>query len=191
MVEFSLTAEPFTGYFDQTSKNVKLREIFDMAVVSLAIPLGETLIAEKTLKSAFGMAIPDIGLSFLSNKKNVRIVRLSIDQAFVIFPRALHETGAAHYITDIVKGKFYVTDQSDVWVMFEISGKGVRRALERICTLNLGPTAFEINAAARTSMEYLGTIIIRNDKDSFLLMSASSSANSFLNAVEKSIENTA
>ena len=75
--------------------------------------------------------------------------------------------------------------------MFEISGKGVRRALERICSLNLGPTVFEIDAAARTSMEYLGTIIIRNDEDSFLLMSASSSANSFLNAVEKSIENTA
>ena len=38
-------------------------------------------------------------------------------------------------------------------------------------------------------MEHLGTIIIRTEQDTFLLLSASSSAGSFLHAVETSIRN--
>ena len=42
---------------------------------------------------------------------------------------------------------------------------------------------------ARTSMEHLDTLIIRTAENSYHLMSASSSAGSFLHAVETSIKN--
>jgi sarcosine oxidase subunit gamma len=38
-------------------------------------------------------------------------------------------------------------------------------------------------------MEHLGTIVLRDGTDSFLLLSAHSSAESFLHAVETSIRN--
>ena len=121
----------------------------------------------------------------------MRLVRLGIDQLFIIFPRAQKDAGAEPHTAKILGGGFYTTDQSDVWVTLELSGAGARRALERICPLDLMPESFGIGAAARTTMEHLGTIIIRNDADSFLLMSASSSAQSFLHALETSIINTA
>jgi len=70
------------------------------------------------------------------------------------------------------------------------SGSGVRTALERLCPLDLHPDAFAVNTAQRTVMEHMGAMIVRTNDDQFLLMSASSSARSFLHAVETSITNT-
>ncbi|MDX1786447.1 MAG: sarcosine oxidase subunit gamma, partial [Roseovarius sp.] len=72
-----------------------------------------------------------------------------------------------------------------------ISGPGSLAALERICMLDLHPDAFKVNAVARTVMEHMGAIIARTGEDTYLLLSASSSAKSFLHAIELSIENTA
>ena len=143
------------------------------------------------MRAAFSVDLPEVGLSALSQDSAMRILRLGTDQAFVVFPRAQQDTGAEPHIADLLGGVFYTTDQSDVWVTLELSGAGARRALERICPLNLAPDAFGIGAVARTSMEHLGTVIIRTCDDSFLLMSASSSAHSFLHAIETSIANTA
>ena len=191
MADFTLTAEPFLGRFEQHYDDVTLREIYDVAVVSAAIPLRKLTAAKKAVSAAFGVDLPEVGMSALSQDSDMRILRLGTDQAFVVFPRAQHDTGAEPHVADLLGGVFYTTDQSDVWVTLEISGTGARRALERICPLNIAPAAFGIGATARTSMEHLGTIIIRNGEDSFLLMSASSSAHSFLHAIETSIANTA
>ena len=191
MAEFTLTAEPFLGRYEQSFVGVKMREIYDVALVSAAVPLGKLTAAKRAVKSALGVALPNIGGSVRSKDGNIRILRLGSDQALVIFPRAQHKTGAEPHIAALLDGKFYTTDQSDVWSMLELSGKGARLALERICPLDLSASAFAIGAVARTSMQHLGTIIIRSDEDSFLLMSASSSAQSFLHALETSINNTA
>ena len=84
-----------------------------------------------------------------------------------------------------------MTLQSDNWVGVRISGTRSRDALERICPLDLHPDVFGIDQVARTVMEHLGVIILREDKDSFLMLSASSSAKSFLHAIETSIHNVA
>lgn len=191
MGDYVLTAEPFLGRYERSYEAVKLREIYDVAVVSAAIPLGKETASQKAIKTAFGVTMPKVGRSALSKDENMRLVRLGIDQLFIMFPRAQKDAGAEPHTAKILGGGFYTTDQSDVWVTLELSGAGARRALERICPLDLMPESFGIGAAARTTMEHLGTIIIRNDADSFLLMSASSSAQSFLLALETSIINTA
>ena len=191
MADFTLTAEPFLGRFEQHYDDVKLREIYDVAVVSAAIPLRKLTAAKKAVRVAFGVDLPEVGLSALSQDSAMRILRLGTDQAFVVFPRAQQDTGAEPHIADLLGDVFYTTDQSDVWVTLEMSGAGARRALERICPLNIAPDTFKVGAVARTSMEHLGTIIIRTGEDNFLLLSASSSAQSFLHALETSIINTA
>ena len=82
----------------------------------------------------------------------------------------------------------YITDQTDAWVVLELSGASSREALERICQIDLNKDAFKLNSMARTSMEHMSAIIVRTSKDTFLLMSASSSAFSFLHAVELSAQ---
>ena len=98
---------------------------------------------------------------------------------------------AEPFVAKKIKGAAYTTDQTDVWTGLEIAGSRARTALERICPIDLHPDSFDVGDAARTTMEHLGTLIIRTDEDTFLLMSGSSSAKSFLHAVETSIQNTA
>ena len=73
--------------------------------------------------------------------------------------------------------------------MLRLRGEKAREALERICLLDLDESAFQVGDAARTAMEHLGTVILREGSDCFLLMSAGSSAKSFLHAVETSVRN--
>ena len=65
----------------------------------------------------------------------------------------------------------YTTDQTDVWVVLEISGPETSAALERLCPLDLG--LFEDGTAARTVMEHMGAMIVQLSADRFLLLSAS------------------
>lgn len=189
MPEFTLTSAPPLAGYDQSFDGVKLGAPVDLAIVSIALPLGGEVAAEKAIKSAYGAALPAPGKSVLSKDGLARLVRLSSDAAFVIFTHATPD--AEPHVAEKLKGAAYTTDQTDVWSALEISGAKARTALERICPIDLHPDAFTDGDAARTSMEHLGTLIIRTGGDAFLLLSASSSAKSFLHAVETSIHNTA
>ena len=78
--------------------------------------------------------------------------------------------------------------ETDAWVVLQISGPDVRAVLERLCPLDLHDATCPIDSAQRTVMEHMGAIIIRTAPDRFLLLSASSSAKSFLHAVETSLK---
>jgi len=83
----------------------------------------------------------------------------------------------------------YCTDQSDSWVTLELTGPNALHALERICPVDLRPDIFTVGSVARTTMEHLGVIIARVGEDQYWLMSASSSAESFLHAITLSVNN--
>lgn len=189
MPESTLTSAPPLAGYDQSFDGVSLRAPADLAIVSIALPLGGEAAAEKAIKTAYGAALPAPGKSALSKDGTARLVRLSPDAAFVVFQHATPD--AEPHVAGKLKGAAYTTDQTDVWSALEISGAKARTALERICPIDLHPDAFADGDAARTTMEHLGTFIIRTGNDTFLLMSGSSSAKSFLHAVETSIHNTA
>ena len=187
MLDFQLVSVPPLAGYDQSFDGVQLKAPADLAIVSMALPLGGEAAAEKAIKSAYGAALPDVGNSVLSKDGGARLVRLSLDAAFVIFT---HDTpDAESHVAGKLKGAVYTTDQTDVWTGLEISGPRARTALERICPIDIHPDSFAIGAAARTTMEHLGTLIIRTGDDAYLLLSASSSAGSFLHAVETSMKN--
>ena len=114
-------------------------------------------------------------------------MRLAPDQAFAIFSLATPD--AEEMVSKHTKKALYLTDQTDVWSGLEVSGPLALAALERICPIDLHDDAFAIGDAARTVMEYLGVLIIRTDDEAYLLLSASSSAGSFLHMLETSIRN--
>jgi len=186
VAELHLTAAPTLGGYAKDFDGVTLREVTDMAIVSLAIPLGGEAKAEAALKSAFGVELPAVGASVIGTD-NARLVRLGVDQAFVLFP--CDTPDAEPQIARRLRGAVYTTDQTDVWVAMEVSGALARTVLERVCPLDLCESAFAIDQSARTSMEHMGTIITRTGNDTFLLLSASSSARSFLHMLETSVFN--
>ena len=188
MLDFELVSAPPLAGYDQSFEGVTLKAPADLAIVSMALPLGGEAAAEKAIKVAFGAGLPEIGKSVVG-KGDVRLVRLSLDSAFAIFTHATPD--AEPHVADKLKGAAYTTDQTDVWTGLEIAGPNARTALERICPIDLHASGFAEGDAARTTMEHLGTLIIRTGDDTFLLLSASSSAKSFLHAVETSIHNTA
>lgn len=185
MAEYTLISAPPLAGVDQTHGDIRLTAPKDLAIVSVALPLGGEEAALKAVASSYGTDLPDVGKSAMAGE--ARLVRLGADQAFILFQRT--EPDAEQVVAGKLGETAYLTDQTDTWCGLEISGPGSRTALERICPLDLHADAFAEHDAARTVMEHLGVIIIRTGQDSFLLLSASSSAGSFLHAVETSIKN--
>ncbi len=187
MPDFTLTAAPPLAGYDRSFGDIKLSAPKDLAIVSIALPLGGEDAAKKAIKTAFGIALPEVGMSATTKGSAEAIMRLGVDQAFVLFASTTPD--AERQIAAKLKGAAYTTDQTDAWCALEISGPGARRALERICPIDLHPDAFAVGAIARTVMEHMGSIIARTGEDTYLLLSASSSAKSFLHAVELSAKN--
>lgn len=185
MPEFSLISAPPLAGYDETIGGIRLRAPEGVAIVSIALPLGGEAAAEKAVKAAYGVALPEVGQSVVT--KDARLVRLGVDQAFVMFNHT--EPDAETVVAGALNDAAYTTDQTDVWVALEISGARCREALERICPLDLHPDAFGVDQAARTVMEHLGVLIIRTGEETYLLLSASSSAGSFQHALHQSMEN--
>ena len=189
MAEFSLQAEPFLGGFQKDFGSVIIKEVTNRAITSLALPLGGEAKAEKAIKSALKLNLPEVGMSTQSKDGATALLRLGKDQLLYLMD-GKSDGHAAH---NALAGKFgddiYTTDQSDAWVSLTLSGPDSLRALERICPIDLHPEKFAVGALARTNMEHLATIIYRNSEAEYALMSASSSARSFLHAIQTSIEN--
>jgi heterotetrameric sarcosine oxidase gamma subunit len=185
--EYSLESASVLDEYKQQFNGAELRELIDIGKVSIAIPLKGEQEVEKALANLFGVAIPAVGKSVLSDDKMARVIRLGNDQLFVLLFEGQPDPRS------VLAEKFgdagYLTDQSDSWVGLEIRGTKARQALERICMIDLHPDVFLEDQIARTLMEHLGVLIIRNGDDSYILMSASSSAKSFLHAITTSIRN--
>ena len=184
MADITLVPTPTLGGYDKTLAGCRLAERYDLALVSVALPLGNEAAVADALHSGFDLQMPAPGLSQWSGA--MRAVQTTADQLMLIFSHPTPD--AARVVHDRLGGAAYVTDQTDVWSCLQLSGPNARRALERICPIDLDPEAFALHAAARTVMEHMGAFVIRTDDDGFLLMSASSSARSFLHAVETSLD---
>lgn len=187
MPDFKLTANtPLDGY-SHDFDGIKLAEITGKSLISMAIPNGSDTAFAKALKSALKVALPEIGKSENSSFKKAKVMRLQRDQLFVLFD--YDGADATVQIPASLRKASYLTNQTDNWVMLQISGPKSIEALERMCQLDLHPDVFKPGNVARTSLEHMGAIILCEKPGDYLLFSASSSAKSFLHAVETSIKN--
>ena len=187
MPDLTLTARsPLDGYHRQFG-SVEITERTGMALVSVATPHGGDDALKDAVKSAYKADVPVVGRSTVSSDKDARFLGLQPGQIFAMFAhdgdRALEKVAA-----NLGQAGYY-TDQSDSWAILQVSGADARGALERICPIDLHPDAFPEGAVTRTVMEHLGTIILRTGDDEFVLLSARSSAQSFLHAVVTSVNN--
>ena len=184
----ALTARAPLGGYAETFGAIALAEETGLALVSAAVPQGGDAAFATALADGFAASRPAIGDTAAGGRYGARILGMQPDQMFILFEPPDRDR-PAETVAGALGAAAYVTDQSDSWAMLRIAGAGVRSALERICPLDLDDAAFPEGRVARTAMEHLSVIILRDGADSFLLMSARSSARSFLHAVELSVEN--
>ena len=185
MAEYTLTSAPPLAGTDITIGDARLAAPADLAIVAIALPLGGEKAALAAIKKGYGVDLPEPGKSVEAD--GATLLRLAPDQAFVLFTRA--EPDAEAVVAAKLGDTVYLTDQTDAWCALDLSGSASRSVLERICQVDLHPGSFAVGDLARTVMEHLGSIVLRQDDDNYRLLSMSSSANSFLHAVETSMKN--
>ncbi len=181
-----LAQSPLSGV-ELNIGGVRITEISDRAIVSIAIPIGGGADLAKAFAGSYKCDLPTVGSSTMSKIANTRFFGLQADQFFAVF-----DAETADPVSEVgkrLKGAAYLTDQSDAWAMIRVWGQSSRAALERICPIDLHETAFGDGMVARTAMEHLNVIILRQNRDDFLLLSPRSSATSFLHALETSARN--
>ncbi|MFD2207025.1 sarcosine oxidase subunit gamma [Kiloniella antarctica] len=177
---------PLDG-FRHDFNGLSIFEVTGRSIVSIATPLGGEPNLNKILAKTYKTNLPKVGQSLMSSLDNAVFMGMAQDQFLVLFDHC--DDKPLEVVSKHLNDSAYLTDQSDSYVMLRVSGLNSRLVLERICPIDLAPTAFPEGSVARTIMEHLGAVIVHEKKDTFLLMSARSSAKSFLEAVETSAVN--
>lgn len=177
---------PLNG-FSAEINDVLIKELSGRALVSLAVPLGGESKFKAAMKKALKIDLPPPGKYTAANASNGHLIWTAPEQYFYFFEEVGHYP--EKFLKKQLNGTAYVTDQSDAFAILSVSGDKCLSALERICPINLSSAQFPVGSATRTMMEHLGVLIMRTGEKEFVLMSAASSAASFLHAVETSARN--
>ena len=187
MSDLSLRTRSPLGRVESPSPDIAFAEVTNRDIVSISMPNRNQETATKAIMNAYQIEPPPVGWWEKSPIDNACFLGTGPEQHFIVFDRS--KVPAVERITHKLGDTVYVTDQSDSWVMLRIGGPKCRSALERVCSLDLDPKTFPAGKVARTVMEHLGTIIMSEGNDYFLLLSARSSADSFCKAIKRSFEN--
>ncbi len=193
MANMILQAQTPLAAYDQQFGQTRLSEHSGVSIHSIALALSPDN-ALASITSTLGAAWPDVGHSTSNTNHTHRLLGLQKDQVFVL--SNLNDADSGEQLSKdastplpALHDDAYVTDQSDSWAGLVIEGPSALSALERICPIDLHPDVFRVGQVTRTSMEHLAVIIFRESDERYLLLSPSSSAHSFLHAVETSLQN--
>lgn len=178
MADIVLTEKSPLDGRDVSRAGCRIRELPSASLYSLAIPLGDDAAFEAGLKQKLRVDMPDARNARLT--ETIVAMRLAPDQVMVLDLDGSDLRAAVGDLSVFA----YVTEQTGSWCVIELSGVGVQAVLERLCPIDTAPDAFPVGAFARTVMEHMGAIILRKDPKTFILMSASSSAQSFWHALD-------
>lgn len=149
-----LIAKPAVEHAPVTRGGATLSVIEPGPIASIALYPDGAKAADKGLKT-LGLTFPEPG-SFVE-KAGVRLVWTGRDQAFLMGVAAPALAGAA------------VTDQSDGWAGFRLSGPGAEAALARLVALDLRLAAFPVGRAARAGLNHMSMVLLRAGEDTFEL----------------------
>ncbi len=185
MSSLSLTATSALDNAAFQNDGLQLQELPEVRLLSMAAGTTQMESASRTLESCCQVQWPTIGHSTKNN--TIRALGLQAEQIFLMCDG--HSDTQLQQLAMDLSASAYVTDQSDSWVAVAVSGAQRYATLERTCTLDLHESVFEDGAVARTAMEYLSVIILR-DQDRFILLSPRSSARSFWHMLTLSAEYT-
>ncbi len=148
-----------------------------MALASVAARLGQEISARTALAKLIGAPAPDVGRF---EEAELSAFWSGPDQWMIEAPFATHEDLAAqtkHSMGDAVS----VTEQTDAWVRFDLSGTGVLSVMELLSALDT--KNMEPGQAARSPIHHLGCFVLRRGPEAFSLYGPRASAQSLHHAI--------
>ena len=192
----SLIAQsPLVGY-EMITDGASLIEVTCLSMVSIAPLAGSQTVFQTAMAKLFktgknGSPKPSATMALdQPSKQNCILMPSAQNQWFLCFDDdGTNPIDAAKALLGKSLSKqMAMTDQSDSWVVLALSGPQSSQTLAQICPIDCSASAMPIGTTARTSMEHLGAIITRrpdegNHQPCFWLLSARSSAASFLHAI--------
>jgi sarcosine oxidase subunit gamma len=179
VAEYTLKARSALDGFSLEADGARLAEVTSYALVSLAGPSGGL---PSTLIEKWGLELAEPGRATFNTAHRMTLMSVARDQWFLRLP---DDTAALKDVRSALNDHAALTDQSDSWVQIELTGPAARDTLERLLPIDTHPSAFPEGAVARSVIEHLGVIVLRqpSDENSFLLLGPRSSAKSFLHAL--------
>ncbi|MGC3937635.1 sarcosine oxidase subunit gamma [Roseobacter sp. EG26] len=161
---------------------VTCREVPEVALASVAARMGKESLTCAAVKKAIGVDAPDIA----------RFAEASLcafwtgpDQYMVEAPFETHEDIAAH-IKSLTKDNASVTEQTDGWTRFDLTGAGVRDVFELLCALNIRDS--QPGSAQRTSIHHLGCFALCRAEETFSIYGPRASAGSLQHAIHTAMK---
>ena len=154
-----------------------IAERVDVAMASLAFRLGRDPQATAVADAAEVPLPPpgraEVGTTFAA-------FWLAPGQWMVEAPFASHEDIVAH-LKPLFGAAASITEQTDAWARFDVTGDGLPRLFERLCNVDLAavPDGF----ASRTVIEHLGCYLIRRHAGAVTLLGPRSSAQSLFHVL--------
>lgn len=185
MAEFTLTQQSALGGFREQVGTTTLMEITGAQITIVSFSKDDEPVTEQNISDWLNCAMPTVGKTSVSEKTGGRILRTSIDRLMILHNLGEGKPDSKDCCVPAELG--YQVDQSDYWVMFELSGLNTVSSLERTCRLNLHPSNFANGDLGRTMIEGISAILIRTESDRFLVMSPRPFAYSLAQALATSL----
>lgn len=156
-----------------------LAERDDLAIASVAARRGG---ADAVAAQLAARAGADCGVGAFADGQELGVFWTGPEQWMALADYGRHETLAADLKTAL-GAEASVTEQTDGWVVFALSGPGLRAVFERLTALDL--CAFEPGSASRTVIEHHGVYLLRRaaPEAGWLILGLRSAAGSLRHAI--------
>jgi len=138
-----------------TVNDVTLAEVPNVALASVAARLGQESACAKRLKNLLSTTLPEPGRAAIG--KDYAALWMGQDQWMLSADFHTHEDIAAT-VKIHLSNTASVTEQSDAWTCFDLTGPRIHAVLELLCNIDL--TGFDTGSATRTAIHHLGCFVI-------------------------------
>jgi sarcosine oxidase subunit gamma len=158
-------------------KDMVLSEITDQSLASVAARLGKEDSAAKLVADFIKAPAPTPG-TFAGEVTSA--FWMGPDQWMVSAPYDAHPDLAADLLA-LTKEPISVTEQTDGWCRFDLSGDDIVAVCEILCAVDL--RSGQVGDATRTTIDHLGCFVIRREAGKLTVIGPRSSAASLHHAI--------
>ena len=157
-----LTALGGTAPYDEMIGGIRIVEIADTCLASLAMRRGKAAAFRNAARQALGTGLPAPGQRTGTDERGV--IWMGPDQYLVEVETDGAQTDGADLVDALgiaFKTAASITDQSDAFVRFDITGKDVPAMLERLCAADTRQMLG--GAAVRTPIHHMLCVLVCRD----------------------------
>ena len=165
----------------ETHGPVALTEVTDRALASVAARLGREQETAAILADFLGETPP------APQRRcggSVSAFWTGPDQWMIDAPLDTHEDLAAQ-LASRAEGAMSVTEQTDAWCRFDLTGDGLAEVLARLCPVDF--QSFEGGEAVRTAIDHLGCFVVCRSPEHACILGPRSGAGSLHHALMTAI----